>query len=218
MENRLLRKPDPARSLSTPFAAAQSVLTISQPGDAAEREADAVAERVVGGSRLVGLPDTMFVQPAIQRKCAECEREVKEQSVHRKKNTRDTPVAGSFALKSQLEAARGQGSALPDHTRHHMESAYGTNFGGVRVHTDSQSVMMSRQLNAQAFTYGKDIYFDEGRFDTSSSSGQKLLAHELAHVVQQSVAVQRQIQRQATPEDAPPPPVRALRNDRRRLG
>ncbi|GAA4400509.1 hypothetical protein GCM10023187_13780 [Nibrella viscosa] len=183
------------------FIAPRPALPISQPGDAAEREADAVAERVAGSGRTTALPNSgTFMQPAVQRKCAECEKEEKEQTVHRKENAAGTPVAGSFALKSQLDSARGQGSALPDHTRRQMERAFGADFGRVRLHTDSRAVLFSRQLNAHAFTYGQDIFFNSGQYDSQSPAGRKLLAHELTHVVQQSGTVQRQIQRQTQVE------------------
>ena len=66
-----------------------------------------------------------------------------------------------------------------------MEGAFGTDFSSVRVHTDSSAVQMNKELGAQAFTNGSDIYFNEGKFDTGSSGGQHLLAHELTHTVQQ---------------------------------
>ncbi|NOZ70116.1 MAG: DUF4157 domain-containing protein [Deferribacteres bacterium] len=66
-----------------------------------------------------------------------------------------------------------------------MERRFGADFSSVRVHTDSNAVQMNRQLNAQAFTYGKDIYFGAGRYSPGTASGRRLLAHELTHVVQQ---------------------------------
>jgi len=66
-----------------------------------------------------------------------------------------------------------------------MEQSFGADFSSVRVHTDSASVQMNKEINAQAFTHGSDIYFNEGKYDTTSSDGQKLLAHELTHTVQQ---------------------------------
>ncbi|MBD2700765.1 DUF4157 domain-containing protein [Spirosoma sp. BT702] len=207
MKNRVLHKPEPVHT-NVPFIAAKSALTVSQPGDASEREADAVAERVTGDSTADVLPSATFVPPAIQRKCAECEEE--EKTVQRQEQSTATSPSGTYALKSQLDNQAGQGSVLPGGTRQQMEGAFGTDFGGVRVHIDNQAVMLSRQLNAHAFTYGKDIYFDDGRFDTSSSGGQKLLAHELTHVVQQSGAVQRQIQRQEAPQDTTVPPPTEL--------
>ena len=61
----------------------------------------------------------------------------------------------------------------------------GADFSNVRIHDDSNAAQMSKDLNAQAFTHGNDIYFNSGKYDTSSSAGQHLLAHELTHTVQQ---------------------------------
>lgn len=202
MKNALFRKAEAgAARPAGSFIAPQSALTISQPGDAAEREADAVAERLTGSGKAVGLWGSgLFVSPAIQRKCAECEQEEKEKKVQRKESTTASPMAGTFALKSKLDAAQGQGAALPRETRQRMEGAFGADFSGVRVHTDSQAVMLSRQLNAHAFTYGQDIFFNTGKYNSQSSDGQRLLAHELTHVVQQSGSVKRQVQRETQVE------------------
>jgi hypothetical protein len=66
-----------------------------------------------------------------------------------------------------------------------MEPAFGTDFGGVRVHADAESDALSRELSARAFTSGRDVFFRQGAYDPGSSGGQELLAHELTHVVQQ---------------------------------
>jgi hypothetical protein len=66
-----------------------------------------------------------------------------------------------------------------------MEGAMGADFSGVRVHTGSEAAGLSQDLSAQAFTYGSDIYFNEGKYNPGSTDGQKLLAHELTHTVQQ---------------------------------
>jgi hypothetical protein len=72
-----------------------------------------------------------------------------------------------------------------------MEAAFGVDFGGVRVHADTEADTLNRSLNARAFTTGQDIYFRQGGYSPGSSSGRELIAHELVHVVQQTGAVQR---------------------------
>ena len=79
----------------------------------------------------------------------------------------------------------GGGAPLDNGTRSFMESGFGTDFGGVRVHTDGGAAQASRELHAQAFTMGQDIYFASGRYQPQTQEGQKLIAHELTHVVQQ---------------------------------
>jgi hypothetical protein len=67
-----------------------------------------------------------------------------------------------------------------------MEPRFGVDFSQVRVHTDGAAVQMNRDLNAQAFAHGSNIYFGAGKYNPSSSDGKQLLAHELTHVVQQT--------------------------------
>ncbi len=80
----------------------------------------------------------------------------------------------------------GGGSPLDAQTRSTMESAFGTSFDGVRVHTDAQASRSAESVGANAYTVGSDIVFRSGQFDPSSAAGQRTLAHELSHVVQQS--------------------------------
>ncbi|RLB60373.1 MAG: hypothetical protein DRG80_05420 [Deltaproteobacteria bacterium] len=67
-----------------------------------------------------------------------------------------------------------------------MEERFGVDFSNVRIHADSEAACMARVLNAEAFTYGRDIYFGEGRYKPNTLTGKWLLANELVHVVQQS--------------------------------
>src|SRR5690606_1914587 len=68
--------------------------------------------------------------------------------------------------------------------RSEMESGFGADFGGVRVHTGGPAAEAAQGLNARAFTSGSDIYFGQGAYDPGSSGGKHLIAHELAHVAQ----------------------------------
>jgi hypothetical protein len=80
---------------------------------------------------------------------------------------------------------RGGGSALDGATRATMESRMGADFSDVRVHTDAHASHSAESVGANAYTVGSDIVFRSGQFDTSSATGQRTLAHELTHVVQQ---------------------------------
>ncbi|MDJ0800061.1 MAG: DUF4157 domain-containing protein, partial [Calothrix sp. MO_167.B12] len=90
------------------------------------------------------------------------------------------------SLTSQLQRAKGKGDPLPKATLIEMGKALGQDFSNVRIHTDQMAVDMNQQLKSQAFTHGKDIYFNQGKFDPESKVGKQLLAHELTHVVQQN--------------------------------
>jgi len=89
------------------------------------------------------------------------------------------------ALGARIEAKRGGGAPLADETRAHMEGALGADFGGVRVHADAEADQLNQGVSAVAFTTGSDIFFREGAYAPGSPGGDHLLAHELAHVVQQ---------------------------------
>ena len=124
----------------------------------------------------------------IQRKCAECEKEEHLQ----KKNSDNSSQTAPPSVESSLSASKGGGSPLPESTRSQMESSIGADFSGVRIHNNSAAAQLSDNLNAQAFTHGNDIYFNSGKYDTSSSEGKHLLAHELTHTVQQGGGEVRQ--------------------------
>lgn len=66
-----------------------------------------------------------------------------------------------------------------------MESGFGYDFSQVKVHTSPQAAQSAQAIGATAYTAGRDIVFDTGRFQPGTTQGKTLLAHELAHVVQQ---------------------------------
>jgi Domain of unknown function (DUF4157) len=97
-------------------------------------------------------------------------------------------------VESSIQRARRGGFALDDSLRGRTEAAFGASFSGVRIHTDDEADMLNQALSARAFTVGEDIFFRRGEFNPSTSGGRELLAHELAHVIQQSdTAAQRPI-------------------------
>jgi hypothetical protein len=85
----------------------------------------------------------------------------------------------------QRVVGSGGGSPLPETTRTHMEGALGADFSSVRVHTDGDADRSAKSLGAHAYTAGEDVVFAEGHYDPTSTGGQRTLAHELTHVVQQ---------------------------------
>ncbi|MFQ5418814.1 MAG: DUF4157 domain-containing protein, partial [Anaerolineae bacterium] len=92
----------------------------------------------------------------------------------------------SADIEQSIQSARVAGQPLADNVRTPMENAFGTDFSGVKVHTDSQSDTLNQSLQARAFTTGQDIFFRQGEYNPGGSGGQELLAHELTHVVQQT--------------------------------
>jgi hypothetical protein len=132
-------------------------------------------------------------KPEVQMKCAHCEEEEK-MGMQMKPGSAAAGSAASHArvasdgVSGRVDSSRGKGSPLPASTLSEMQSSFGRDFSGVNIHTDSDAVSMNRELGAQAFTHGSDIYFNTGKFNPSSSTGKHLLAHELTHVVQQGAS------------------------------
>ncbi|HEX8144687.1 MAG TPA: DUF4157 domain-containing protein [Pyrinomonadaceae bacterium] len=93
------------------------------------------------------------------------------------------PSLMNRSVPSQIESSSGQ--ALNGETQQLMQSRFGQDFNNVRVHDDAHAHEAAKNLSAEAFTTGRDIYFSPGAYNPSTPSGQRLLAHELSHVVQQ---------------------------------
>ena len=93
---------------------------------------------------------------------------------------------GTDAIERSIDQARGGGHGMDHGTRTRMESAFGADFSGVRIHTDSRADGLSQSLSARAFATGRDVFFRQSEYSPGTSSGRELLAHELTHVVQQN--------------------------------
>jgi hypothetical protein len=107
---------------------------------------------------------------------------------------------GKRALSPEAVQSRlGSGQPLDAPIRGWMESAFGTSFSDVRIHTDGNAAALSSELNAHAFTVGADVAFGAGEYRPGTIAGDALIAHELAHVVQQRGVVGAQT---ADPETA----------------
>ncbi|MFD8263410.1 DUF4157 domain-containing protein [Streptomyces griseoluteus] len=101
----------------------------------------------------------------------------------------------THALSATMRAAvpdvlHSQGQPLDTATRTRMENRLSHDFGQVRVHADARAANSARALGATAYTVGRDIVFGAGQYRPSTGGGDKLLAHELAHVIQQEAAIE----------------------------
>ena len=175
------------RSLSLRPQAIQTKLAVSQPGDPFEQEADRIADRV-----------TSAPTPSLQRACdcggacGQCGTATAEPEDVRLQTLSDRGARAAGAVQTKAppavgEALRSSGRPLGDGTRSFMESQFGYDFGSVRVHTDAKAAESARAVNALAYTVGSDIVLGAGAPAPETGAGKKLLAHELTHVVQQSV-------------------------------
>ncbi|WP_422104867.1 DUF4157 domain-containing protein [Winogradskyella sp.] len=190
------------KAFVSPTPVIQRKLAIGSADDVYEAEADAMADKVLGMSDSY-IHAKQHSGPLLQRKCAACEEEMVQKKslaseitpvVQRKSHSSEAGVV-SQALTQQINSSQGNGHSLDKGTQRFMESRFGTDFSGVRIHTDTQAIQMSRDLNAQAFTVGNDIYFNEGKYNPNSNSGKHLLAHELTHTIQQGGIRKKLIQK-----------------------
>jgi len=135
-------------------------------------------------------------EPLVQKMDApEKEEPVQKAVAPTNTEAQSTSKQASPDFSARLSARKGGGAPLPDASRTQMEQGIGADFSGVRVHTDSEAERMNDDIHAQAFTHGQDVYFNSGKYSPESKEGQRLLAHELTHVVQQGggAKVQRKI-------------------------
>jgi hypothetical protein len=160
----------------------QPKLSVSQPGDPHEQEADRVAEQVM-----------RMPAPVVQRQCAACAtggplcpacEEEGAPMVSRK--AEGTGISAGDVPSSVDSALSSPGEPLSPLTRAFFEPRFGQDLGHVRVHTDGGAQQSAREINALAYTVGSHVVFGADRYAPFSTEGRRLLAHELAHVSQQS--------------------------------
>ncbi|MBN3894273.1 MAG: DUF4157 domain-containing protein [Nostoc sp. NOS(2021)] len=185
-----LRRPD------TPI---QAKLTIGEPGDKYEQEADETARQVV---ERIHQPQSEKIQREELPENDELQMKP-ERPVHREallednqmqmkpmvqRRALDAGIVASANLERSIQQAQGSGQPLADSIKSPMEQAFGADFSGVKVHTDGQSDQLNRSIQARAFTTGQDVFFRQGEYNPGNRGGQELLAHELTHVVQQNAS------------------------------
>src|SRR5262249_29740381 len=108
--------------------------------------------------------------------------------------------AGAQAVRSIVQSPVPAGGApLPAPVRAHMEPRLGADLGDVRVHTNGAAADSAAALHAHAYTFGRDVVFGAGAYSPDSAAGRRLIAHELAHVVQQRGGAPTRVQRQVDP-------------------
>jgi len=110
--------------------------------------------------------------------------EGEDKMLHLKEST-GAETQASSGLDSYINSLGSSGQPLPDASRQFFEPRFGHDFSGVRIHNDSVAAKSAQSINALAYTTGNNIVFNEGQYAPGSDSGNRLLAHELTHVVQQ---------------------------------
>jgi len=165
-------------------------LTVQRQAEEEEEEEELQAKPASGAPRL-----TVQRQPE----------EEEEEELQAKPASGAAPEV-SRDLEARVEAQRGGGQPVGEAARVSLEPHLGLDLSDVRVHADAESDELSRQLNAKAFTTAKDVFFRSGDYQPGIPEGQKLLAHELTHVAQQSEGPPAPAAR----DTAPPTSARAV--------
>lgn len=171
--NRLIEGGPAGEGGVTQRALIQRKLTVGAADDPYEREADRVAARVLSDQ-------TGAIRPG---------RPADDLNLLAK----PTASSGAFEVGDDFQqrlGASGSGRPLASDTRAYMEERIGADFSRVRLHTGAASEQLNREVDAQAFTHGRDIYLGARAPDLASGAGKQLLAHELTHTLQQG-GVQR---------------------------
>lgn len=148
----------------------QAKLTIGQPGDKYEQEADRVAEQVMRMPDLKNDDSNKYLQATF---CVQ----------RRVPDTQNGATKVPSIVHDELYTA---GQPLDLATRGFMEPLFDHDFSQVRIHTGSKAQESANAVRAKAYTIGKDVVFGAGQYAPGTTAGKLLLAHELTHVVQQS--------------------------------
>ncbi len=190
-----------------------AAMKVSSPKDPAEKEADSTAKKIM----RMAVPESSigYVQSGsegIFRKIKQEEKEKKVQTklrspyinrfansgiftqrhpknIIQRKSEGQPDVASNVA--TDIQSSQSAGTPLPLSVRRFMEPRFQANFSNVKIHTGDKSAQLNRQLNAQAFTTGNQIFFGKNKFQPETSEGKELIAHELTHTIQQGEVVQR---------------------------
>ena len=181
------------------IAPIQAKLTIGKVGDKYEQEADRVAADVVQQINCPASVSNAQGEMVQGKKSKEEKRELQLKPMIQR--GADSGEETSRDLESAVNSARGGGQPLESELQESMEQAMGADFSGVRVHTNAKSDQLNKSIQAKAFTTGQDVFFRQGEYNPGSRGGQKLIAHELTHVLQQNGSTVQRTEYKSSPTD-----------------
>lgn len=191
----------------------QTSMQVSSPKDPAEKEADATAKKIM----RMAVPESSIsyvktekggvfrqvkqeekdkkVQPKLQSPyitrfadSGAFTQRKPEDTIHRKAEGQPNIASN---VSADIQNSMASGSPLPLSVRRFMEPRFQANFSNVKIQTGDKAAKLNRQLNAQAFTVGNQIFFGKDKFQPEHQEGKELIAHELTHTIQQGAAIQR---------------------------
>lgn len=160
----------------------QAKLMIGSVSDPLETEADRIADRVT--ETQTAPPPAQPAPVQLQRKCNACARE--DDETVRLKPASNTVASAATAPPIVAATLARPGQAMDPATRSFFEPRLGRSLADVRIHSDASAAHSAEAISARAYAVGTDIVFAPGQYSPGTLDGRRLLAHELAHVVQQS--------------------------------
>ncbi|WP_244927483.1 DUF4157 domain-containing protein [Nocardioides sp. W7] len=179
--------PLPAAAEAAPIGS----LFVGHAEDRAEADADQMADVALSRLRRLEVGAGAVAAPEAHQHGPGCDH------LRRSPAPSASPVVGyeggalDSGTSSAIESRRGAGKPLDAEVRRRMEGAFGSSFSGVRIHNDDASAKLNTAVSARAFTTGKDVFFGKGQYAPGTPSGDKVLAHELAHTLQPSGGAHR---------------------------
>jgi hypothetical protein len=186
------------------FPRIQARMTVNQPGDRFEKEADKTADKVMrmagpgteklqrqAGDRIQRREEEKILRAPADEKLQKAGAAGSDEKLQRDAAGGGAPAPVAGNVQAAIHAGTAGGEALSGDVRGYMEPRFNADFGNVRVHRDGDSARLSNQLGARAFTYQNHIFFSRDQYQPDTSDGKHLLAHELTHTIQQGHAIQR---------------------------
>ncbi|MDF3308917.1 DUF4157 domain-containing protein [Rhodococcus sp. T2V] len=168
-------------------------LAVGRADESLEHGADAVADQIM---RMSDPTLSMLNTPRkVSRKCAACKEDDEDKKIQTKPIGAATQVGEAPPIVH--EVLHSPGRPLDHTTRSYFEPRFERDFADVRIHDDSRAGQSARQVGALAYTVGSHVVVDPAKYHRGSEGGRRLLAHELAHVLQQSSGL-RLVQRQTS--------------------
>ncbi len=162
----------------------QAKLIVGRVDDPLEAEADRTADQVMS-ARQPG-PSTPAPALRLSRKCAACEEE-KGEKLHAKQSNSSAPsTAAGIAPSTVNSVLASPGRTLAHDARAFLEPRFGRSFAGLRIHDGPQAARSAADVGARAYTVGQNIVFGAAEYRPHDHSGMWLLAHEVAHTIQQA--------------------------------
>ncbi len=132
------------------------------------------------------------IQEKVQAKFTAADDEEHQEGTLQRSGSGNTEASSN--VSRGISNSKSSGESMPEATQAFMESQFQADLSEVRIHNDSASVDMNNELHSRAFTHENHIYFNEGQYQPNSREGQRLLAHELTHTVQQGAVVRKKPQ------------------------